>query len=286
LLRCLRKRYGNNHLSVYDRHMNRGIISSPVFPDAATHRALVVVSDFHGNESRLEFNFDYNPGESSANSAQGLIIPGISLPMYKKELVHTQQGIRIVIPPDALYDEINFTCTVSPTPNGLYSNAYRVHTPSTPLHYAMTVEIAADNLPARLRDKALIVNIGANGRRTNAGGAYSNGVVRTESRVFGQFAIGVDTVPPRITPVNIREGANMSGVPNIRFTITDDFSGVSSYNGWINGQWALFEYDAKNNHLYYTFDPDRLTRNSQHTLELKVADAKGNTSEYRATFTW
>ena len=78
----------------------------------------------------------------------------------------------------------------------------------------------------------------------------------------------------------------MRGVKNIRFTIKDDFSGISSYNGWIDGQWALFEYDAKNNLLYYNFDADRLTKNTQHTLELKVTDGKGNTAEYKAAFTW
>ena len=273
----------NNLLSsIYDGHINRGVVS---FENAATRRATVEVSDFHGNISRLEFNFEYTPPASSA-TYQPFAIAGLSTPMYKREFVHSQQGIRIVIPADALYDEIDFNCTVSATSAGLYSAAYRVHTPNTPLHTAMQIDISADNLPERLREKALIVQIGANGRRTNLGGAYSNGVVSSTSRTFGTFAIGVDSVPPRITPINIRNNANMSGVKNMRFTITDNFSGISSYNGWINGEWALFEYDAKNNLLYYNFDPERLTRNTQHTLELKVIDAKGNTEEYRARFTW
>ena len=78
----------------------------------------------------------------------------------------------------------------------------------------------------------------------------------------------------------------MRNTRDIRFTITDNFSGISTYNGWINGQWALFEFDAKNNLLYYKFDDERLARNSQHALELIVTDSKGNTAEYRATFTW
>jgi len=279
----------NNQLSVYDRHFNRGVVS---FSDSANRRALVVVSDFHGNSSRLEFTFGYAPGKTVSTPVmppilEALKLPGlISEPVYKKELKHTQQGLRVVIPADALYDEINFTCTASATPKGLYSRAYKIHHLSAPLHKAMTIEIAADSLPVRLREKALIVQIGPDGRRSNAGGAYSNGVVSARSTVFGEFAIGVDTIPPRITPVNIRNGANMTGVKNMRFTIRDDFSGISSYNGWIDGQWALFEYDAKNNLLYYNFDADRLSKNTQHTLELKITDGKGNVAEYKATFTW
>jgi hypothetical protein len=96
----------------------------------------------------------------------------------------------------------------------------------------------------------------------------------------------VDTIPPRITPINIKNGANMSGIKDIRFKIKDDFSGINTYNGWIDGQWALFEYDAKNDLLFYNFDAGRLTKNTQHTLELKVTDNKGNTAEYKAKFMW
>ena len=278
----------NNQLRVYDRHINRGIVA---FPDQGNHRVLIIVSDFHDNNSRLEFNFNYLPGEQSPPSAlpripSALPFSGASEPMYKKEFVHQQDGIRILIPADALYDEIAFTCTVSGIPQGLYSRSYRIHNPNTPLHTAMTIEIDASNLPQRLREKALIVQIDSNGRRSSVGGSYRNGVVSAASRVFGDFAIGVDTIPPRITPVNIRNGADMRNVRTISFRITDDFSGIATYNGRINGQWALFEYDAKTNHLFYNFDADRLTRNTQHTLELKVTDTKGNTAEYRASFTW
>jgi hypothetical protein len=150
----------------------------------------------------------------------------------------------------------------------------------------MTIDIAADSLPARLREKALLVWFDSNGKRSSAGGAYRDGVVSVTSGAFGVFAIGVDTVPPVITSINIKNGANMRGVKTMRFKITDDFSGISSYNGWIDGLWALFEYDAKNDLLYYTFDADRLTKNTQHTLELKVSDNKGNTAQYKANFTW
>jgi hypothetical protein len=279
----------NNQLSLYDRRFNNGIVS---FPDSASHKALVTVSDFHGNKSQLEFNFDYCPGKiefltHTPNYFDTAKFPLLLDGMYKREFIHSQEGIRAVIPPDALYDEIDFACTVSSAiPKGLYSKAYNIHNPNTPLHKAMTIEIDAGNLPERLREKALIVQIGANGRRSSAGGAYRNGAVSAASRVFGEFAIGVDTVPPRITPVNIKNGANMSVAKNISFKITDDFSGIDTYNGWIDGQWALFEYDAKNSLLFYRFDADRLKKNIKHTLEIKVTDGKGNTTIYNTTFTW
>jgi len=270
----------NNRLSVYDNHINRGVVS---FAESGNQKAWVVVSDYHGNSSRLDFTFDYAPASFQIPE---MVIPGMSQKVFQKEFKYAQQGIHVTIPADALYDGIKFTCVAFDIPKGLYSKAYQIHHRGTPLHKAMTIEIAADTLPARLREKALIVQIDSVGKSSSVGGAYRDGVVSASPGFFGVFAIGVDTVPPRITPVNIRNGANMRGSKNMRFTIKDDFTGISSYKGLINGQWALFEYDAKNNLLYYNFDADRLTPNTQHTLELKVTDGKGNTAEYRANFTW
>jgi len=271
----------NNKLSVYDNHIDRGIVS---FPDSAIHKALIVVSDFHGNSSRLNFDFEYSPGAKVWTNILDTFMLSFS---HKKDIIHTQQGIRVVIPHDALYDETDITITASSNiPRGLYSRTYNVHNPSTPLHVAMNIDIDAENVPERLREKALVVQIAPNGRRSNVGGAYKDGVVSATSRVFGEFAIGVDTIPPRITPVNIKAGANMRGNKNIRFKITDDFSGIGTYNGWINGQWVLFEYDAKNALIFYDFDAEHLKNNTTHTLELKVSDSKGNMAEYKTTFMW
>ena len=270
----------NNRLSVYDHHINRGVV---LFAESGNQKAWVIVRDFHGNSARLDFSFEYMPAPYLIPET---VIPGMTQKVFQKEFIYARQGIRVVIPENALYDEINFTCLVSDAPKGLYSKAYKIQHPGVPLHKAMTMELVADSLPVRLREKALIVQIDSVGKRSNVGGAYKDGVVRVETSVFGEFAVGVDTVPPRITPVNIKNGANMRGQKNMRFTIRDDFSGIHSYNGYINDQWALFEYDAKNNLLYYNFDADRLTPNTQHTLELKITDNKGNATVYKARFIW
>ncbi len=278
----------NNRLSIYDRHIERGIVS---FPDSAEHKASVVVSDLNGNSARLNFSFlsvpDRTPSSPPMPDYSKIIaFPDFSKSEYGKELVFTRPGVKVTIPADALYDIIDLQYGVSRRLKGLYSEVHRIHDAGTPLHKAMTVEIAADSLPERLRDKAAIVQIEPNGRRSYAGGAYRNGAVRTESRLFGDFAVAVDTVPPRITPVNIKNGADRRGAKDIRFKIKDDFSGIDTYNGRIDGQWALFEYDAKNDLIFYDFDAERLTKNTKHTLTLQVTDNKGNATEYKVGFTW
>jgi hypothetical protein len=66
----------------------------------------------------------------------------------------------------------------------------------------------------------------------------------------------------------------------------DDLSGIKSYEPSIDGKWALFEYDQKNDVLIYKFDPERITKGSKHTLSLKVTDNRENQSEFLVEFKW
>ncbi len=275
----------NNRLSVYDRHVDRGVIS---FPDSSAHKALVIARDLNGNNAKLNFSFTYIPDKTTVTSSPSYMSELTFYPWNtnEKDFVFKRQNIKVTIPADALYNEIDFDYSTVKHTKSLYSEVHHIHNIYTPLHKAITIEVVADSLPARLREKALLVQIDRNGKRSSAGGTYRDGVVTTNSRTFGDFAIAVDTVAPRIVPINIKNGANMRGVKNIRFKITDDFSGINTYNGWIDGQWALFEYDAKNDLIYYDFDAERLTKNTKHSLLLQVADSKNNMSEYKADFTW
>ena len=63
-------------------------------------------------------------------------------------------------------------------------------------------------------------------------------------------------------------------------------SGIKSYNGFIDNNWALFEYDQKNDLLFYTMDEERIEKNKEHELELFVIDNKGNIATYYTTFNW
>ena len=40
----------------------------------------------------------------------------------------------------------------------------------------------------------------------------------------------------------------------ITLTIADKLSGIKSYNGYVDGQWILMQFDAKKSRLRYYFD--------------------------------
>ena len=66
------------------------------------------------------------------------------------------------------------------------------------------------------------------------------------------------------------------------FKIADQLSGIGKFNGTIDGQWVLFEYDQKTGTLWHTFDEG--TKAGEHQLELEITDKKENKSTFKTTF--
>ncbi len=85
------------------------------------------------------------------------------------------------------------------------------------------------------------------------GGIYQDGFVKAEARTFGDFYIRIDTVPPKIVPLNIKNGVDLRKSKRIFLRIGDNLSGVKTYAGKIDGKWVLMEWDYKTRVLSYLF---------------------------------
>ena len=88
----------------------------------------------------------------------------------------------------------------------------------------------------------------------------------------------VDREEPSIKPLVIND-------QQLSFHISDELSGIKSYNGYINDQWVLFEYDPKNDRLTYHIDTERLKQAKSYELELYVSDPLNNIATYHDTLT-
>ena len=67
----------------------------------------------------------------------------------------------------------------------------------------------------------------------------------------------------------------------------DDQTGVWSYRGTIDGEYALFgKRNALSGHIEYKLDPRRVQRGITHTVEMSVTDGCGNTQTARYSFRW
>jgi murein DD-endopeptidase MepM/ murein hydrolase activator NlpD len=260
-----------NPLKIYSGLINSGRIN---FNDGAAHQLRYIITDSKGNSSVLPFTV--NAG--SAPIATATVPAGIIYP-YNKVNEFNADDVKVVFPLGTLYSDLNFTYKKLPKPTGnAWSAVHQIHNRYTPLHIGFDISIKADNLPESLKSKALIVN--SNG--SSQGGGFENGYVKAIPKNFGSFYIAIDTIAPRIVPVNIAEGKSMAGLSKIFFKISDNLSGIKSFNGYIDGKWALMEFDTKTATLWHSFD--ERTTSGKHTLELVVVDMKENSRKYTVTF--
>lgn len=260
-----------NPLPIYKTLVNKGLVN---ITGPEIRNGQYIVRDVAGNESILNFRIKYNPGAVKYSSTA----PGYKKFRYDQVNQLDTNGIKITVPANALYSDLNFVYSSSAGPAGSYSAIHHIHNRLIPVHSSYTLAIEAGNLSPELQNKALIVNT----NRVSQGGAYENGFVKAELRNFGSFYIALDTIAPRIVPVNISNGGSLAGVSRILLRISDNLSGIKSFSGRIDGKWVLMEYDYKTGSLWHRFDGSIPA--GKHEFVLTVTDMKSNTHTFKAGF--
>lgn len=104
-----------------------------------------------------------------------------------------------------------------------------------------------------------------------------------KSKILGRFTLSRDSVAPKIKPLNFKNKQWLSSFNYLRVKLTDDYSGIKSYRGEINGKWIRFEYEPKNNTLIYDFN-DLSFKESLHQLTIEAEDRVGNVSKLEMEF--
>jgi hypothetical protein len=66
---------------------------------------------------------------------------------------------------------------------------------------------------------------------------------------LGKYALAIDTTAPTVSMGKSIEGRWVSTQKTIQLSINDTGSGIKSYDGYLNGNWILFEYDTKKQEL-------------------------------------
>jgi hypothetical protein len=275
-------RKGGNRLGMYKKALDAGVIRFSESTDAPK-TIEITVEDDAGNISSLGFSVALDPTHSAPPRPAGRIASD------RTNFVHASEGMAVSIPKGALYEPIFYTQSVVQMPLASRTDSIRPLSPlyrtgdgTRPLHSAMRIDITAD-IPPSLRPHARLAKVSDQGRLSDAGGGWSNGSVNGSSRDFGTFCVVVDEVPPQVS-ASFSEGADLSKTSSITLTATDNFSGVSSFSGTIDGEWIIFEREASRGRFIHRFDAERLAAGRSHTLEFTCRDGAGNTTTFRRAF--
>lgn len=245
------------------------------FTPGSTHSLRIRAHDIKGNIAERTFQVT-TLASTASPAAPDAPEKGTYAITYSKPLKFNGEHVKISFPAYTLYD--NDRMRISSTPSSLYRSPVCAVEPCTsdlPPHLWYTLSIKAST-PT---EKAVIVRI--DGKRPTAYKTSREGEWYTASvRDFGHFALTVDNEKPRISPINFREGKNLK-TNILRIKISDNLSGIETYNCYLNGEWILAEYDGKSASL--TIDASGAIKKGVNKLRVAVVDAAGNVAD--VTFT-
>lgn len=179
-------------------------------------------------------------------------------------------NVEITFPKGALYDTLYFQLEKSVTKDSL--EVLRIGETLTPLHRYVSVSWRPTKMPTWSKSWSVYRKVGND--FSYIGGNFTNERIRFSIRDFGSYVTLQDTVAPSIKPIILNN-------TSVTFKISDNLSGIDSYEATINGQWLLLIFDGKSG----TLKSERLNKRLplKGELILSVTDRSGN--KQQATYT-
>lgn len=256
-------------LSLIQSDNNNGIVN--VKPNINnTYR--IEVKDFHNNKVVINIPIQYSPITSeipSKNQKTPYYLIAKNDNMYKKD------NISVFVEEGTFYDDFYLNFDVK-------DDTLTFHDATVAVHKNFKVTIENNSLTEEQIQKTFIASVDEKRKSYNST-KFKNGTFTTYTKNTGKFFLAQDTIAPRIKAVNLAEGKWTNSQKSIDFTISDDFSGIKTYNGYINGNWVLFEYDYKKQLLTYEFD-GQFVQSGRNEFKLEVIDNVGNSTTFETHF--
>ncbi|KIA99203.1 peptidase M23 [Flavobacterium sp. KMS] len=256
-------------LSIIKTDALNGVL--PVVPNLASAYR-VEVSDFYGNINTVNIPVQYDSLPAIVNPT-----PEASnyLVKYNKDANFSKNNMSVFFPAGTFYDDFNLNFDVK-------NDRIYIHDDTVPVHSNFTITIEDGKYPENLKDKVYI------GRITGKSGSYNatsrkDNVYTAKSKTLGQFGLVLDTIKPTISIAKTIQDKWISDVKKIQFTISDSMSGIKSYNGYLNGNWILFEYDNKTKKITHDFN-DGIVAEGANDLKIEVVDNVGNSAIFETRF--
>ncbi|MFL2572959.1 MAG: M23 family metallopeptidase [Flavobacteriales bacterium] len=273
-------RLPNNSLKNYKTLINNGYYK---LDDNKNHLVEIEVSDSYDNISNLSFILKKSITASENKTITNIDKPDASttkLFYWYNENNFNTDNFKLSINKNYLYETIDFNYLEKDSIKGTYGKIHQCHFETVPLHKAAKISIRA-NIPSRLKDKVYIAKVKDN-KYIYFGNKWENSYLSAKISQFGDFAVAADSIKPKITGVNIYPAKEIKNQTTIKCLIEDKESGIKKFEGKINGQWVLMEYDHKRKLLEYDFN--EIIKKGENLFNLEVTDMLGNVKKYSAKF--
>lgn len=260
-----------NELSIYGER--NGIVA---INQGDTLKMKFVVKDFYDNVSTLDFVLIGEETTDFEHESQTLNSPYHIYDGKSSEIIH--DDFDVTIPEFAFYRDVSIDFSRIDSIENICSDyAYQLGSEKIPLHKRIKIRIKP-NIEFIGDTLLYIASVNKDGKFSFLGNKIVDGFIEAQTNVLGTYVVVKDTVAPIIKPNNFKTDGSIRDNWSLRVEIEDKESGIAKYDMYINDEWVLADYDAKNNLLIYQVDNHVEAGNN--TLKVVVTDMLGNEAVY------
>ncbi|MDK2770779.1 MAG: M23 family metallopeptidase [Flavobacterium sp.] len=257
-------------LSVIKNNKNNGIINTQ---PKASYTLRVEMFDFQGHQVNILIPIEYGTSEVAIKKEVN------TSPYFLKSKIennYSKENISVFIPENTFYDDFRLNFDVK-------DNVLYLHNDKVPAHKNFTITYSnVEGLSEEQLKKTFIASVDGvkldYNKTTRKGNSLSARV-----RELGVFKLAQDTIAPRIYNVNFVEGKNLIKQNTISVSISDNMSGIDTYNAYLNGEWILMEYDYKTNKLVHQL-ADGKYKEGRNYFKIIVTDDLQNSTTFESYF--
>ncbi len=232
----------------------------------------IEVSDFFQNKTTISIPIQYS---NQAATVLNPVKPSKYFVKAKVDANFEKDNFSVSFPAGTFYDDFYLNFDVK-------SNILYLHDDTVPANSNFTITV--EDAISSEEDKKKMFLASLNGKKWTYNATKLVGNTFTcRTKTLGQFTLMKDTIAPTIKIAKSIEGKWITAQKSVSLTISDDFSGVKTYNGYLNDVWVLFEYEPKLNKITHVFK-DNLLLEGTNKLKVIVTDNVGNSTIFETQF--
>lgn len=260
----------NIKLSLIKHQKNNGLIE--IQPNL-NYNYRIEISDFHGNKTTIYVPITYET--EALKITKPTEAPKGYLIKSKIDNHLAFEKATVYMPANSFYQDFYLQAEAS-------DSTFQLHNPTVPIHKNITLSFDVSQLKAEKLKGIFIAE--KSGKKLNyIASTLKKKQLSAKIRNFGTFQMAQDTIAPQVKLISLKEGERLVDKKTITVQIKDDLSCIATFNGYLNDQWILLEYDFKTNTLTYEVNPQAILPD-KNFLKLVVTDNLGNSTTLETYF--
>ena len=252
-----------SNLSFLKTNDFNGIIKSN---EIINSKVNIKVTDWNNNSSYLKFKII-----SADTLKSNKPLNGIEILTNQKYVINKGESV-VEINKNTFYEDVLLNITSKDDTIDLGDEI-------TPFRSSIKLKIPIDeNIDSLSLSQTFIGKI-VNNKINYIRSKINDSYITANTSSLGRYIISRDSILPEIRPINFKNKSNVKSNKTLRLRIKDDKSGIKNYKAHINGKWALFEYEPKQNLIFHDLS-DSVIEDGENDLLIEFEDGVGNKQTY------